>query len=177
MVDRHSGHGPSGDAKEHPSLRKLEQGAVDLAKRLFGEGKAPKEVLEDLRSWNEAITAQDVYNLKAKIAREAGETGDGTPSASGAAAAATPGTTPTARRGNKRKRTSTVAGAEDGITVDDDTLASTVLDPALHGQGIGIGGRAPAARMQASDTNGGAGGINGEAGRQKGKCQCKCCDH
>ena len=70
MEDKHNGHGPSGDATHHPSLRQLPAEAVEEARRAFKEGRTPKQVLESLqRLFNPAVTAQDVYNLKAKINR------------------------------------------------------------------------------------------------------------
>lgn len=155
MEDKHSGHGRSGDAKAHPSLRKLDAEAVEEAKRLFGEGRGPKEVLEVLRGWNGSVTAQDVYNLKAKIAREKeGGGGKGT-----------------GRKGG--------GAGEAGGQIEGDVA----VDPALQSQSGGVvsggGGRAPAARMQdlimqdGGEANGGAAG----ASAQRGKCECKCCEH
>ena len=70
MNDKHNGHDRSESATPHPSLRQLPLEAMEEAKELFQMGKSPKEVLEHLQSrWNPDVTAQDVYNLKAKIAR------------------------------------------------------------------------------------------------------------
>lgn len=70
MHDKHTGHDPSSNMAAHPSLRQLPGDAVEAAKGAFGSGKTPKEVLDLLqRGWNPAVTAQDVYNLKAKITR------------------------------------------------------------------------------------------------------------
>lgn len=70
MEDKHNGHDPSGDATHHPSLRQLPTEAVEEARRAFKDGRTPKQVLELLqRQYNPAVTAQDVYNLKAKINR------------------------------------------------------------------------------------------------------------
>ena len=153
MEDKHSGHGRSGDAKAHPSLRKLDQEAVEEAKRLFGEGRGPKEVLEVLKGWNASVTAQDVYNLKAKIAREKEGGGKG--------------------RGRK------VGAGENGLQTEGDVA----VDPALQqqsGEAISSGGRAPAARMHDVTMQSEA-GVNGGtaagASAQRGKCECKCCEH
>ena len=70
MEDKHNGHNPSGDATNHPSLRQLPAEAVEEAKNAFKAGRSPKQVLEMLQQqYNSAVTAQDVYNLKAKINR------------------------------------------------------------------------------------------------------------
>lgn len=72
MNDKHNGHGRSESATQHPSLRQLPLEAMEEAKEMFQVGKSPKEVLEHLQGkWNPDVTAQDVYNLKAKIARMA----------------------------------------------------------------------------------------------------------
>lgn len=86
MNDKHNGHTASTTATAHPSLRQLPPQAVDEARRAFKQAVSPKEVLELLQSrYNPAITAQDVYNLKAKIIRtdqqasqNIGEVGNGT---------------------------------------------------------------------------------------------------
>ena len=214
MVDHHSGHGPSGDAKAHPSLRKLGTAAVETAKTMFAEGRPPKEVLERLKSWNEAVTPQDVYNLKAKIARENGETpgpasgadtstqADGTPSASAAkakprgrkprgaganggnAAIANADANSSTMNSNAATAALSLNGAESSAAMQDNP--EPLLDPALQMQSMGpsIGGRAPPAPMQNTSSlpaNSGqaseAVNGNGELGKQKGKCQCTCCDH
>ena len=174
MEDKHSGHGRSGDAKAHPSLRKLDSEAVAEAKRMFGEGRGPKEVLEVLRRWNASVTAQDVYNLKAKIAREK-EGGGG-------------GISGGASKGRVRKAGGTGVGENSGASAE----GAVAVDPALQEQQQNgtspsniNGGRAPAARMQDVDmqievmgANGaGAGATTGATPTQKGKCACKCCDH
>ena len=158
MEDKHSGHGKSGDAKSHPSLRKLDPQAVEVAKGMFAEGKGPKEVLEELKGWNGSVTAQDVYNLKAKIARKA----------SGG--------------GSSRKVKGTAAGEANGAQTNGQDGMEAV-DPALQAEDSGLtgGGRAPAARMQDVDmqdpTDATAGGaMNGEAPGQK-TCECNCCEH
>lgn len=70
MNPKHNGHGPSESATQHPSLRQLPPEAMEEAKDMFKDSRSPKEVLEVLqRRWNPDITAQDIYNLKAKIAR------------------------------------------------------------------------------------------------------------
>ena len=70
MNSKHNGHDRSESATQHPSLRQLPPEALEEAREMFQMGRSPKEVLEQLqRSWNPDITAQDVYNLKAKIAR------------------------------------------------------------------------------------------------------------
>lgn len=72
MNDKHNGHDRSESATQHPSLRQLPLEATEEAKEMFQMGKSPKEVLEHLqRRWNPDVTAQDVYNLKAKISRMA----------------------------------------------------------------------------------------------------------
>ena len=70
MEDKHNGHDPSGDATNHPSLRQLPAAAVEEARLAFKAKRSPKQVLELLQQrYNPAVTAQDVYNLKAKINR------------------------------------------------------------------------------------------------------------
>lgn len=70
MNPKHSGHAASDSPAAHPSQRQLSAEAVEEARQAFKGGMSPKEVLELMRTrYNEAITAQDVYNLKAKIAR------------------------------------------------------------------------------------------------------------
>lgn len=70
MNSKHSGHSASDSPTSHPSQRQLTAEAVEEAREAFRAGMSPKEVLELMRTrYNEAITAQDVYNLKAKIAR------------------------------------------------------------------------------------------------------------
>ena len=70
MEDKHNGHDPSGDATSHPSLRQLPTHALEEARAAFKAGRSPKQVLELLQQqYNPAVTAQDVYNLKAKINR------------------------------------------------------------------------------------------------------------
>lgn len=70
MHDKHSGHGPSTNATAHPSLRQLSSEAQEAARQAFEEKRSPKQVLELLQQqFNPAVTAQDVYNLKAKISR------------------------------------------------------------------------------------------------------------
>ena len=70
MNAKHSGHSASDSPAAHPSQRQLSAEAVDEARQAFRDGRSPKEVLELMRTrYNEAITAQDVYNLKAKITR------------------------------------------------------------------------------------------------------------
>ena len=70
MEDKHNGHDPSGDATHHPSLRQLPPAAVEDARQAFKAKRSPKQVLELLQQqYNPAVTAQDVYNLKAKINR------------------------------------------------------------------------------------------------------------
>lgn len=70
MNAKHSGHSASDSPTAHPSQRQLSGEAVEEARQAFKEGSSPKEVLVLMRMrYNDAITAQDVYNLKAKIAR------------------------------------------------------------------------------------------------------------
>ena len=70
MNSKHNGHERSESATQHPSLRQLPPEAVEEARAMFKEMRTPKEVLEVLQTrWNPDVTAQDVYNLKAKIAR------------------------------------------------------------------------------------------------------------
>ena len=70
MHDKHTGHGPSTNATSHPSLRQLSSEAQDAARQAFEAKHSPKQVLELLQQrFNPAVTAQDVYNLKAKITR------------------------------------------------------------------------------------------------------------
>ena len=72
MNEKHNGHDRSESATQHPSLRQLPLEAMEEAKEMFQMGRSPKEVLELLqRRWNPDVTAQDVYNLKAKLARVA----------------------------------------------------------------------------------------------------------
>ena len=70
MHDKHNGHFPSTNATAHPSLRQLPSEAIEEARDAFKDGRSPKQVLELLQQrYNPAVTAQDVYNLKAKISR------------------------------------------------------------------------------------------------------------
>ena len=70
MNAKHNGHERSESATQHPSLRQLPREAMEEAKAMFKDVRSPKEVLDVLqRRWNPDVTAQDVYNLKAKIAR------------------------------------------------------------------------------------------------------------
>ena len=70
MHDKHTGHGPSNNATAHPSLRQLSSEAQEAARQAFEEKRSPKQVLDLLQQqFNPAVTAQDVYNLKAKISR------------------------------------------------------------------------------------------------------------
>lgn len=70
MEEKHNGHDPSGDATNHPSLRQLPAEAIEEARQAFKASRSPKQVLELLQQqYNPAVTAQDVYNLKAKINR------------------------------------------------------------------------------------------------------------
>ena len=70
MNAKHNGHDRSESATQHPSLRQLPPEALEEARQMFQLGRSPKDVLESLqRRWNPDVTAQDVYNLKAKIAR------------------------------------------------------------------------------------------------------------
>ena len=165
MEERHSGHGPSEDAARHPSLRKLGEGAVEEARRLFGEGRGPKEVLGVLRGWNGSVTAQDVYNLKAKIGREMASGGGG------------------GAKGTKGGLESGTGDGEesgmDGVVPTQERSGVVAVDPELHAQS---GGQAPAARMLGERTVepvDGAGNITGKGDgtTRKGKCECKCCEH
>ena len=75
MHDKHTGHGPSTNATSHPSLRQLSSEAVEAARQAFEDKKSPKQVLELIQqNFNPSVTAQDVYNLKAKINRTPGNT-------------------------------------------------------------------------------------------------------
>lgn len=70
MNSKHNGHSASTNANSHPSLRQLPVEAIDEVRAAFKNGLGPKGVLELVKAkWNPDITAQDVYNLKAKIAR------------------------------------------------------------------------------------------------------------
>lgn len=83
MNPKHNGHERSESATQHPSLRQLPREAMEEAKEMFKDSRSPKDVLEVLqRRWNPDVTAQDVYNLKAKIARLEGRQAaqNGTPS-------------------------------------------------------------------------------------------------
>lgn len=71
MHDKHNNHGPSKDAASHPSQRQLSDDAKESARKAFHDKQSPKFVLGMLQTnFNPAVTAQDVYNLKAKINRE-----------------------------------------------------------------------------------------------------------
>lgn len=70
MNAKHNGHGPSTNANSHPSLRQLPAEAMNEVRDAFNDGLGPKGVLDLVKAkWNPDVTAQDVYNLKAKIAR------------------------------------------------------------------------------------------------------------
>ena len=155
MEDKHTGHGPSGDLSAHPSLRQLPEEAVEAAKGAFLEKKSPKHVLELLKGWNEFVTAQDVYNLKAKVARKNG-------GGSGRKRTALSGTPGMAARARVE-----VPGSD----------GDAIVDPALRAQDAHVGSfgqlTAAVAQMQSqSDEAMGEGHIS--AG---GKCSCTCCDH
>lgn len=81
MHDKHNDHGPSTDAASHPSQRQLSAEAKEAARKAFNDDKkSPKQVLELLQAqFNPAVTAQDVYNLKAKINRDAAKFPEDTP--------------------------------------------------------------------------------------------------
>ena len=155
MEDKHSGHGPSGDLSAHPSLRQLPEEAVEAAKGAFAGGSSPKEVLELLKRWNPVVTAQDVYNLKAKITRK--ESGGG----------ARKGTPLRAPQG--MGPTSEVGGNVNG---------DGIVDPALRMQDPSMEGfshlTAAVAQMQ-EPGEGGLNHANGEPSTRK--CSCTCCDH
>ena len=158
MEDKHTGHGPSGDLSQHPSLRQLPEEAVEAAKRAFDEGRSPKDVLEVLRVWNPVVTAQDVYNLKAKINRKDGGGNGGGTGEKG---------TLSNRTGKKRsvaaKATGDAAGEGDGT-----------VDPALRAQDAF--GHLTAAVAQMQDTAQGALALpNGQPSSRK--CACTCCEH
>ncbi|KAK4694956.1 hypothetical protein P7C71_g2701, partial [Lecanoromycetidae sp. Uapishka_2] len=71
MHDKHNNHGPSTDPASHPSQRQLSDEAKEAARKAFHDKQSPKFVLGLLQTnFNPAVTAQDVYNLKAKINRE-----------------------------------------------------------------------------------------------------------
>lgn len=71
MHDKHNNHGPSTNAASHPSQRQLDENAKEAARKAFHDKQSPKFVLGMLQTnFNSAVTAQDVYNLKAKINRE-----------------------------------------------------------------------------------------------------------
>ena len=71
MNSTHTGHGPSVNATTHPSLRQLPQDAIEVVREAFKAGKSAKEITEIIqKGWNPAILSQDIYNLKAKLARE-----------------------------------------------------------------------------------------------------------
>lgn len=96
MNPKHSGHSASDSPAAHPSQRQLSVEAVEEARQAFKRGMSPKEVLELMRTrYNEAITAQDVYNLKAKIARADQKAAAGAAAAAAAAAVAVETTSPT----------------------------------------------------------------------------------
>ncbi|MCJ1469753.1 hypothetical protein MMC07_008395 [Pseudocyphellaria aurata] len=96
MNPKHLGHSASDSPAAHPSQRQLSAEAVEEARQAFKGGMSPKGVLELMRArYNEAITAQDVYNLKAKIARADQKAAAGAVVATAAAAAAAVETTPT----------------------------------------------------------------------------------
>ncbi len=70
MCDKHNGHDASDDAASHPSQRQLSDEAKEAARQAFDAKQSPKQVLDLLqKNYNPAVTAQDVYNLKAKINR------------------------------------------------------------------------------------------------------------
>ncbi len=161
MEDRHSGHGRSEDARLHPSLRKLGDEAVDEARRLFRDGRSPKEILGVLRGWNASLTAQDVYNLKAKISREM---------ASGGLVVKGRGKGPIPTNGGDAE-----ADAVNGIQTDEEYAT---VDPALHAQS---GGLAPVAGgfhetlEHSADGHSTTRTDNPAAATRRGKCECKCC--
>jgi len=153
MHDKHTGHDPSKNLAAHPSLRQLPHEAVDAARRAFAASKSPKEVLDLLQhGWNDAVTAQDVYNLKAKIVRTS-EGGKGTP-------------------GNSAVRVGP------SLPVDPPMDPALNDDLSMNGQLVNSGS-AQVARMQAPGE--GLGSMEdpvevSEAPAAR-KCECTCCDH
>ena len=155
MEDKHSGHGPSGDLSAHPSLRQLPDEAVDAAKEAFNGGSSPKEVLELLKRWNPVVTAQDVYNLKAKITRK--ESGGG----------ARKGTPLKGPQGAGSTSGNGGMGNGDGI-----------VDPALRMQEPGMEGFSHLTAAVAQMQEPGGGDMNQTNGQPSTrKCSCTCCDH
>lgn len=77
ITDVHNGHSATHDASTHPSLRQLPAEATDEIQEAFAAGQKAKQVLEVMKSrWNPRVTIQDIYNIKAKIARKAKGTGN-----------------------------------------------------------------------------------------------------
>ena len=152
MHDKHTGHGPSRDLAAHPSLRQLPDEAVDAAKKAFAEGRSPKDVLGLLKDWNDAVTAQDVYNLKAKISRRDGG-------------------------GDKGKRAQRAVLGVGGQVSEDGTV-----DPALRSRDPIVGGlqglQAAVAQMQDPNQLTAMQSMpmsNGHVPARK--CACTCCEH
>ena len=166
MEDKHNGHGPSGDLSQHPSLRQLPDEAVDDAKQAFVEGRTPKEVLERLKTWNPAVTPQDVYNLKAKISRKDNAEAKGT---------AVRGARLRGTGGLGTDGTPATNGTNDVNGVADSTEGDGIVDPALREHDTNVGNiaqlTAAVAQMQDPSTP-----TSQQADTGK-KCECKCCEH
>ncbi|KAL9099755.1 MAG: hypothetical protein Q9163_004786 [Psora crenata] len=153
MHDKHNGHGPSRDLAAHPSLRQLPDDAVEAAKQAFAEGRSPKEVLELLKGWNDAVTAQDVYNLKAKIFRKHGG----------------------GRRGKEAYR------AAPGPVLGSQAQEDRTVDPALRAQDANIGGlgglQAAVAQMQGLPQAKAVQSMPIPNSQSPRRCACTCCEH
>ena len=157
MEDKHNGHGPSEDLSTHPSLRQLSGEATNAAKEAFTNGRSPKEVLELLKRWNPVVTAQDVYNLKAKITRKDG------------GGAGRKGTSLKGQMGAESGGTPKGANGGEGDGIVDPALRAQ--DPSLDGFG-----HLTAAVAQMQEPNGRSLPLqNGEPSTRK--CACTCCEH
>lgn len=120
-----------------------------MARRAFGEGRSPKEVLDLLKqNFNAAITAQDVYNLKAKIARL--EHPEKTP-----------------------KKGRVGSGGAGDMSLD------PALETQGGVERMGLQGTAQVARMHDVDQTCGTNHtMQDSAGQERTqKCSCTCCEH
>ena len=151
MHDKHNGHSPSTTATAHPSLRQLPPEAMEEARQAFRAGKSPKQVLELLqRRYNPAVTAQDVYNLKAKI----GRSDSGPPFNSPA-------------KSKLKQRTEPEIPTDPRLQMQDPSHSTQIFQ---QDQGISMDDS-----NRAISSHDGGPNLNREASAHK--CRCKCCDH
>ena len=139
---------------------------MEEAKGAFEAGRTPKEVLGGLRRWNGAVTAQDVYNLKAKISRRDKAIEGGTP-VRGARLRGSKGGDGVVGAGvnGSAEGNGNINGVGQGGVGE-----GGVVDPALRGNIEHL--TAAVAQMKEAEEAGPS--DQAPAGR---KCACTCCEH